>query len=817
MPWNPNATVTIAGVDFTGNTLNGLAIHYGRPTIWEQARSSYATIDILNTTNANNDFEINDSVVVTVQDSDGTTVTVFTGVITEVRGQIAASGTNATVAVETITAVGPFAQMSRTTVGKTAYPKEYDDDRITRILTEAGVTVDVVDTPGVYELTARAANPIDAYTLATYYAGMCFGYMYETKTGAVGYANESRRTVDISTSGYLDIDEGYINWRGINSRKSIADILNRIILFYKDNEQVTAEDSASITSYGLYEATVSTELHNFDEAQNIADRYVSLRSIPEYNFSSFNINLDNPNLLAADLDALINIEMGTAIQIDNLPNAISHITYQGFVEGWDLVINEMQANLTITSSDNTYSVVPIRWQDVDPTTIWTDIDPAVTTSTKTNLVTNPTIEPIDYSKLGYYPVTNAAYYSISCADFAGLSITGDIDIRVKVAMDDWTPAAARFFAAQDSGNTNRAWRFYISSTGLLHLTWYPLGTTASALVINANAATGIPDGTVSWVRVTLDVDNGAGGRTARFYKSDDNLNWTQIGTNVTTAGTTNLFDSTAALTFGYFGNSGVGFDGKFYGAEIRNGIDGSVVFYTDVAGDYKSSDGFSYTSYTGQTMLIGNSIGDPLSSLNNFVAPWLPNTGGTISPTTQDAYSGRGCIKFVSTLTTNGSGLFIGTGKRIPVTAGQTYTFTCYIKNIDHNTNWRNILQWYSLVTGGTLIAQTTGTSTAISTSSWTRLTLTGTCPVGATAVTLFVGNTAAQTIGTSVLVDAFQFETGSTASTYFDGYASDIPAKEYPVLAWTGTAQQSTSTAIAYWGTKPTTLWQNVDTVGLP
>lgn len=392
MPWNPNATVTIAGVDFTGNTLNGLAIHYGRPTIWEQARSSYATIDILNTTNANNDFEINDSVVVTVQDSDGTTVTVFTGVITEVRGQIAASGTNATVAVETITAVGPFAQMSRTTVGKTAYPKEYDDDRITRILTEAGVTVDVVDTPGVYELTARAANPVDAYTLATYYAGMCFGYMYETKTGAVGYANESRRTVDVSTSGYLDIDEGYINWRGINSRKSIADILNRIILFYKDNEQVTADDTASITSYGLYEATVSTELHNLDEAQNIADRYVSLRSIPEYNFSSFSINLDNPNLLAADLDALINIEMGTAIEIDNLPNAISHITYQGFVEGWDLVINEMQANLTITSSDSTYSVVPIRWQDVDPTTQWDDLDPTAVKTTLQNEVENPSFE-----------------------------------------------------------------------------------------------------------------------------------------------------------------------------------------------------------------------------------------------------------------------------------------------------------------------------------------------------------------------------------------------------------------------------------------
>jgi hypothetical protein len=88
---------------------------------------------------------------------------------------------------------------------------------------------------------------------------------------------------------------------------------------------------------------------------------------------------------------------------------------------------------------------------------------------------------------------------------------------------------------------------------------------------------------------------------------------------------------------------------------------------------------------------------------------------------------------------------------------------------------------------------------------------------VGANAVTIFYQNATSAAIGTYCYFDAFQFESGSTASTYFDGYASDIPNKEYPVLAWTGTPQQSTSTAVAYWGTKPTTLWQNVDAVGLP
>jgi hypothetical protein len=216
--------------------------------------------------------------------------------------------------------------------------------------------------------------------------------MYETKTGSVGYANESRRTIDVEANGYLDIDEGYINWRGINSRKSISDIVNRIILFYKNGQSKTAEDTASISNYGLIEARINTELEQGDQAQNISDRYVSLRSVPETNFSSFSINLDNPNLTALDLDDLINIEMGTAVQISNLPNAISSINYTGFVEGWVLVIDQSQALLTLTTSDSTYSVVPIRWQDVDPLTEWLDLDPTAVKTTRTNLIRNGNFE-----------------------------------------------------------------------------------------------------------------------------------------------------------------------------------------------------------------------------------------------------------------------------------------------------------------------------------------------------------------------------------------------------------------------------------------
>lgn len=70
-----------------------------------------------------------------------------------------------------------------------------------------------------------------------------------------------------------------------------------------------------------------------------------------------------------------------------------------------------------------------------------------------------------------------------------------------------------------------------------------------------------------------------------------------------------------------------------------------------------------------------------------------------------------------------------------------------------------------------------------------------------------------------SLYVDAIIVEknSGGYAAYYFDGSYSDIPADRDGILAWSGTSNFSSSTANAYWGTKPTTLWQNVDTVGLP
>ena len=375
--WNPNCTVEVDGVDFSSHTINAVNITYGRTSYWEQARAGYATIEIVNWDDSDYGFEINDSVVVTVDNASAVARTVFTGKVTNIASQMVAVGSVEEVAVITLTAVGPFAGMSRKIIGSGGFVKELDSDRMDQIFTDAGVTVDVVDTPGIYEFTSVAAFSADAYTTAAKYAQMANGYIYETADGEVGFANESRRSIDVAANGYMAIPENYILWRSVSSNKSLGDILNSISLSYKANAVVTASDASSEALYGPQGATISTELEHMSEAQSLADKYVGLRSIPRLNMSSFTVQLDSPNVSSADLDKFLQMSMGKAVSISGLPVPLIPTNYYGFVEGWILQVTRNQAVISLTTSESSYSIQPTRWQDVSASLAWNAVGAAV--------------------------------------------------------------------------------------------------------------------------------------------------------------------------------------------------------------------------------------------------------------------------------------------------------------------------------------------------------------------------------------------------------------------------------------------------------
>ena len=375
MTWNPNCTVTVDGVDYSSKTINAVSVTYGRTSYWEQARTGYATVEIVNWDDTDYAFEINDSVVVKVDNASAVARTVFTGKVTNIASRMVSVGSVEEVAVITLTAVGPFALMSRTILS-TSYAKQFDSARMTSILTDAGVTIDTVDSPGIYEFAPTGAFVADAYSTAAKYAGMANGYIYETADGEVGFANESRRSLDVTANGYMTIPENYILWRSVSSNKSLGDILNSINLTWKSGTK-TSSDATSIAAYGLLGASITTELEHAAEAQELADKYVALRRVPRLNMSSFTIQLDSPNVSSADLDKFLQMTMGKAIEINDLPIPLIPTNYYGFVEGWILQVTRNQAVISLTTSESSYSIQPTRWQDVSAALAWNAVGATV--------------------------------------------------------------------------------------------------------------------------------------------------------------------------------------------------------------------------------------------------------------------------------------------------------------------------------------------------------------------------------------------------------------------------------------------------------
>ncbi len=191
---------------------------------------------------------------------------------------------------------------------------------------------------------------------------------------------------------------------------------------------------------------------------------------------------------------------------------------------------------------------------------------------------------------------------LSVPDENALDIAGDLDIRVRVAMDDWTPAATSQLVSKRGAAGNISYQFAVNTSGTLMFEWSADGTNVNTVI--SSVATGIADGSVKWVRATIDVDNGAAGRDVKFWMSDDGVAFTQLGTTQTSAGATNIYASTISLAVGARASDGLQpSSGSVYRAIVKNGIDGPSVLDVDCS-QITSGAATSFLARTGQTVTI---------------------------------------------------------------------------------------------------------------------------------------------------------------------------------------------------------------------
>ena len=161
----------------------------------------------------------------------------------------------------------------------------------------------------------------------------------------------------------------------------------------------------------------------------------------------------------------------------------------------------------------------------------------------------------------YLPGVAGVY--ASAPDTAALSITGDIDIQARVALDDWTPAQETAIVSKYiATNDHRSYMFVVrsGSTGFLRLYWSENGV--DLLAVTSSVAPTVSNGDYLWIRVTLDVDGGPGGQGRVYFytgSSGASPTWVQLGDSAGAGSVpTSIFDGLHPVEVGAYANGSTG-------------------------------------------------------------------------------------------------------------------------------------------------------------------------------------------------------------------------------------------------------------------
>lgn len=304
---------------------------------------------------------------------------------------------------------------------------------------------------------------------------------------------------------------------------------------------------------------------------------------------------------------------------------------------------------------------------------------------------------------------------VSTPDTAGNSILGDIDLRMKVALPDWTPSSTMTFIGKNVGDPNRAFRWTLLTPGTSQLEWWPTGSNASIITKISTVAIPFADGATGWVRVTLDVDNGASGNTVSFYTSIDGVVWTPLGAPVITAGVTTMVDTAAAIEVGAnFNGASQQLLGTVYYAEVRNGIDGPIVAKFDPTNMAKT--GTRTPASTVQPGGSPNLLTPNQASIETDATGWAAGTNATIA---QDATQFLDGTKSLAVTAVAVGSSFASTTAGPRVAPGKLYTATAWFKAGVTGRAVQLFIDWYSDVGGYISTSAVIASGTDVS-GSWT-------------------------------------------------------------------------------------------------
>jgi hypothetical protein len=400
--WNPVWKVEIDGVGYTNAILSNLTIRSGRTNIYEQAQAGYATIQLIDLDQTTIPVSINSSISIEVQDTSGTYVPLFGGSVVDIVVEVRDVGSTAFTQTYAITALGALSRLQKALTDG-VLSKDFDGNQILSLLTDLLVNawnevpaalewqnyeptvtwenaensgLGTIDTPGEYELTSRSSNRTNVYSLVSGLASSGLGYIFEDAFGRISYADAIHRSQYLSANGYVDLTANHARAAGLRVETRAGDVRNQITIQYKNGQETSEADAASILQYGSLGQIISTTLENTVDAEFQADFYLTLRKDPQAIFSEIAFDLTNPELDDGDRDNLLNVFMGEALALNDLPANMGSI-FQGFVEGWSFQAGYNTLSVALNLSPVAYSLQALQWDEISNTYDWSGVSPSL--------------------------------------------------------------------------------------------------------------------------------------------------------------------------------------------------------------------------------------------------------------------------------------------------------------------------------------------------------------------------------------------------------------------------------------------------------
>jgi hypothetical protein len=284
------------------------------------------------------------------------------------------------------------------------------------------------------------------------------------------------------------------------------------------------------------------------------------------------------------------------------------------------------------------------------------------------------------------------------------------------------------------------------------------------------------------------IGNTGAARRAKMYAKIGSTEYKSINYYINGVSTAN-----PVLTIGEWSNIGIEFpalidiDGIIGSIDVVGGLTINNVSYYQYPGiqnaiKYANQKWYYYlhTPWRNYVNLI------PVSNFENISTNWIysPSGGGTGTLSTVTSITPKYGAYALQATSTSGTGRLgiLHNGGIISVTPGLDYTYSIYVKDGTSSESFISYIEWRN---GATVLSTTTGTTTIVNTSDWTRVSVTATAPASSTNVRVYTYSaTAPDSIGVYAYFDAALFQQGSSANQYYDSWQDMLNSQYLSVIS---------------------------------